>query len=489
MPSRTQQNAFTFVLGLLLTLFCCAAPALAQDEDFDEDAPDPIKLLRRGQAAHARGVEKKSEEDLRAALEFYEQAIRLNPEFAEAEYQKGVVLGVLGRGAEAEKSFRRAMEINPEWLMPPAALGQMLARAPGREREAEEVLRRALELDPMSGPLLFALAELRRLAGDTVGALELLKRATADGDPAPSAMWVARGEIEKASGDTPSALKSLSRAVSLDSASARARFKRAELYVEAKDFARAAQDLQALEEPAKADAGMALSVASLYARAGDKDAARRVLDSLPEPARQLPDAKRMRASLEDVKCEATPEAREALERMLADEPNNATLNSCLGELYRTSDPPRSLAYYKRAAELQPANVKYATGYGAALIQLRRFDEAATLLRRVVAAAPDDYVARANYATALYELKLYRQALDEYAWMSIARPELAVIHFFVGIAHDRLGEYEEALRAYETFLARADARTNQLEIDKVNLRLPSLRNQIKRGEGVKKKGGR
>jgi tetratricopeptide (TPR) repeat protein len=277
--------------------------------------------------------------------------------------------------------------------------------------------------------------------------------------------------------------------VSLDPADARALYKRAELYVEAKDFARAAQDLRSIEGPAKADAGMALSVASLLARAGDKEAARRVLDSLPEPERRSPDAERMRASLEDVKCEATPEARAALERMLADEPDNAALNSCLGELYRTSDPARSLAHYKRAAELQPTSVKYATGYGSALIQLRRFDEAATLLRRVLSAAPDDYVARANYATALYELKLYRQALGEYAWMSKARPELAVIHFFVGIAHDRLGEYEEALRAYETFLARADARANQLEIDKVNLRLPSLRNQIKRGEGVKRKGGR
>ena len=47
-------------------------------------------------------------------------------------------------------------------------------------------------------------------------------------------------------------------------------------------------------------------------------------------------------------------------------------------------------------------------------------------------------------------------------------------------------YREALAAYETFLARADAQKNQLEIDKVNLRLPSLRNQIKRGEGPKKK---
>ena len=46
-------------------------------------------------------------------------------------------------------------------------------------------------------------------------------------------------------------------------------------------------------------------------------------------------------------------------------------------------------------------------------------------------------------------------------------------------------YEEALAEYETFLARADTGVNQLEIEKVNLRLPLLRSQIKRGEGVKK----
>jgi len=43
---------------------------------------------------------------------------------------------------------------------------------------------------------------------------------------------------------------------------------------------------------------------------------------------------------------------------------------------------------------------------------------------------------------------------------------------------------QALDAYEAFLSRADARANELEIEKVNLRLPSLRRQIRRGEGVK-----
>jgi hypothetical protein len=83
------------------------------------------------------------------------------------------------------------------------------------------------------------------------------------------------------------------------------------------------------------------------------------------------------------------------------------------------------------------------------------------------------------------MKLYNEAVVEYKWLSRARPELPVVHFFIAISLDRLGDYQAALEAYETFLGRADARVNQLEIEKVNLRLPSLRNQIKRGEGLKK----
>ncbi len=77
---------------------------------------------------------------------------------------------------------------------------------------------------------------------------------------------------------------------------------------------------------------------------------------------------------------------------------------------------------------------------------------------------------------------------EYKWIGRARPGLAIVQFFIGTAHDRLGEYDEALAAYEAFLAAADPTVNRLEMEKVNLRLPTLRNQIKRGEGAKNKKG-
>jgi len=77
-------------------------------------------------------------------------------------------------------------------------------------------------------------------------------------------------------------------------------------------------------------------------------------------------------------------------------------------------------------------------------------------------------------------------LTEFKALVEAKPDLVVAYYFIATAHDYLGEYPEALAAYEMFLTRADAQKNQLEIDKVNLRLPMLRNQVKRGEGAKKK---
>src|SRR4029079_19100919 len=88
-----------------------------------------------------------------------------------------------------------------------------------------------------------------------------------------------------------------------------------------------------------------------------------------------------------------PEAsRKALEALLVKNPNNAQLLARLGASYRTVDPNRSLDYYKRAATIEPANADYATGYSSALVQARRFAEAAVILRRVIANAPDNYTA-------------------------------------------------------------------------------------------------
>jgi cytochrome c-type biogenesis protein CcmH/NrfG len=120
------------------------------------------------------------------------------------------------------------------------------------------------------------------------------------------------------------------------------------------------------------------------------------------------------------------------------------------------------------------------------VQARRFPEAAHILRQVVRVEPDNYTARANLATALYEAKRYQEAIPEYQWIVTSKPEVAVAHYFIATSHDYLGEYPEALASYEKFLSAADANTNQLEIDKVKLRLPMLKRQIELKQGAKRK---
>lgn len=472
---RQRRLVFAFVFALALV---CARGAAAQETDeFGDTAADPVKLFNRGQEAHAK-------KDYERALELYGEALQLRPEFPEAEFQRAGALIALRRVPEAEKSYRRAMVLRPAWALPHASLGLLLVRTEGREREAEPLLRRALELDPKNLTAAVALAELRTRAGDAAESVTLWRRA-AELKPDDASLWTSLARAEVVAKDGAAALKSFGRAIEAEPGNVEARLGRADLLLASGEKERALEDVRALEAASKSDWKLAVAIANRFGLAGRKEEARRVYDSLAEESKASPEGRALHAALADVGCEDTPESRAALESLVSSDPKNAPALACLGLLTRTSQPERSLDFYRRASEAEPRNVDHAVGYAAALVQLRRFPEAVAILRRVTEAAPDKYEARANLAAALYEMKLYNEAVVEYKWISRARPELPVVHFFIATAHDRLGEYEAALEAYETFLARADARVNQLEIEKVNLRLPSLRNQVKRGEGLKK----
>jgi tetratricopeptide (TPR) repeat protein len=476
------------VAALLLLLPGCYHLTMAQTEDaFGDAAADPVKLFERGQNAHAHG-------DLRKALEFYEEAIKVKPEFAEAEFQRGNALVALGRLVEAEPAFRRAIEIRKDWSLPYSALGTLLVRL-NRDSDAEPFLRQAIKFDPQNSLGLRMLADVRLRAGDAKEALELTRRATNDKE-APVSTWLLRAMAERAADDNAAALASLEHVLVADPVNLAALLERAEIRIATGDNERALADLGAAEPLVKGDTGSASRLAADYELAGKPEEAHRIAESAglfkPDETPGGGGKLKVVGTPEEIAAangEDPIAARKALETLLGKNPKNAMLLARLGDSYRTADPVRSLNFYKGATEIEPANPDYATGYAAALNQARRFAEAASILRQVIAAAPDNYVAHANLATALYELKQFGSALDEYEWLLKSKPDLTVAYYFIATAHDYLGEYELALPAYESFLARADAKTNQLEIEKIKLRLPGLRRQIQLGQGVKQKTAR
>ncbi|HEX6717190.1 MAG TPA: tetratricopeptide repeat protein [Pyrinomonadaceae bacterium] len=469
------------VAACLALLSICATVSAQTVETFGDDAADPVRLFERGQSAHAHG-------ELEKAIAFYEQALKVRPEFPEAEFQLGNALASLGHLPEAEKAFRRAISYKKNWSLPYSALGVVLMRQT-RDKEAEESFRQALNIDNKDNVALRMLSELRLRAGDTKSALDLAKQATANPEASASA-WISLALAEKANGDKAAAKTALDHVLANEPENIAALIERADLFADEKNFEPAIVDLKAAAKLKSSDKAVMSRLAYVLQQAGKTEEAAAVAKSAGIEVQQSTGngTAGVVGTPEEIEAANSTDpvtARKALEKLLEKNPRNAMLLGRLGASYRTDDPARSLDFYRRASETQPNAPEYALGYAAALVQARRFAEAANILRQVVKASPDNYAAHANLATALYEAKRYQEAIPEYEWILTARPEIAVAHYFIATSHDYLGEYPEALASYEKFLSAADAKTNQLEIDKVKLRLPTLKRQIQLKEGKKK----
>jgi tetratricopeptide (TPR) repeat protein len=474
----------SFWKSLLLTATCLAllsaSPAAYSQEAFGDDAADPVRLFERGQSAHARG-------ELEKAIGFYEQALKVRPEFPEAEFQRGNALASLGRLPEAEAAFRAAISYKKNWALPHSALGALLMRQ-SRDKEAEQSFQQALAIDSKESLALRLLSEIKLRAGDARSALELAKRATAIPE-APAAAWIGLAVAQKASGDKVAAKTTLDHVLADEPQNLAALMERADLYVDEKNFELAIADLKAAAKLKPDDKAVLSRLAYALQQAGKTNEAAAAAKAAGLEVQTPASNGGVVGTPEEIEAANSADpvvARKALEKLLEQNPRSAMLLGRLGASYRTDDPARSLDFYRRAAEIQPDAPEHAVGYGAALVQARRFADAVQILRRVVKASPENYAAHANLALALYELKRYPESISEYEWIVTNKPDAVVAHYFIATAHDYLGEYPEALASYEKFLSLADPKTNQLEIDKIKLRLPSLQRQIKLGQGVKKK---
>jgi len=121
------------------------------------------------------------------ALERLSEAVRINPRYIEALVHRGVVLGELGRTAEAEEMFAQARQVTVRGTSgiaahhagklanSHAALGEAYAEAGGLDRAIQQY-QAALELGPAFQDLRLRLGRLLLEAGRTLEARETLAK-------------------------------------------------------------------------------------------------------------------------------------------------------------------------------------------------------------------------------------------------------------------------------------------------------------------------
>lgn len=483
---RRKISVFSAFFFVFLSL-----PVFLRAQETGDEQEDPVAIFNQGQTAHEKG-------DLQAAINLYEKALKIIPEFPEAEYQRGVALLASGKTDEAEKAVRRAVELRADWSLATAKLGEMLVRKynlssfQGNSEkqgkiydEASQVLTKAIQLDANNFPALVALVELRLNSSAPANVLRetfaQIKILTDGKMNAPASVWAARGALENRLADKAAAKTSLNRALQIDARNQIALYERAQIALTEGDANRAAEIAKTLAEIAPNSLNVKILQARIYAETGKPDEAFKILDSIKNPSNEV-------SALRDKILANNSSNAAELEKQLEKDAKNATILGRLCTLLRAENPVKAIDYCRRASEAEPENVNHAVGFGAALVQAKRFDEAVGLFRRLAAFAPDNFTVRANLATALFQLKKYPEAKTEYVWLTERQPNLAIAFYFLGITHDQLGEYLDAMANYQQFLRLADQTQNRIEIEKVNLRMPILQKQIdKNGKSGKNKG--
>lgn len=465
--SALQYTNILISVGLIFAALSIASiDVRAQDSEPSGDVEKAIALFNEGQTTHEKG-------DLTAAVRLYNSAIELVPDFPEAHYQKAVALVGQRNPEEAEKAFRKAVELRPDWSLALAGLGALLVNQKKYEL-AEPFLLKATELDSQNYPAFAALAELRLGTNASNAMLSTLLSkidAVSRNPRSPASIWSARGSLEKKLAKFSEAKSSLKKALVLEPTNRTALFDLADLYLIEGDSTAADSAITQLERSYKAEDQTKVLRARHLIAIEKKDEALALLKTVEGTDQNAAEIIKFLTTSEN-------ETISDLESLLEKNPTDARVLTKLCIRLRTADAVRALEMCRRSFESDPSNLTPAIGYGAALVQAKQFVEAENLLKRLREISPENSTIRANLATALFQQKRYSDAKIEYQWITEKQPNSSIAFYLLAITHDQLGELADAMANYQQFLRIADPRINQLEIDKVKLRLPILDRQLK-----------
>lgn len=455
------------LLAVSICLLIAVCPVTAQS---DEKTQEAINLFNQGQDAHEKG-------DLKTALVNYERALELLPEFPEAALQRGNVLVSLGRTEDAEKAFRKALASRPDWTLAMASLGGVLVQQKSF-KEAEALLTSALEGEGSNQAALSSLADLylrtdatrSTLSGHLarVSALASKMRPTND-------LLIAKAAIELRLNDTDAAKATVGRVLQIEPKNIAANVIAADIALMQRDPSTAENHARSAEAAgADMDVVRRIRGSALLLR-GRKAEALSELESIVAPPESV------KALIAEIKEPETADLA-GLEAKVQRKPDDAGILSKLCQGFRIVDPAKAAEYCRRASELEPNEIAHAIGFGAALVQAKRYEDAITLFRKLLTVNPENATIRANLATALFQLKRYAEAKPEFRWLTEKQPESPAAFYFLGIVHDQLGEYLDAMANYQRFLRLADPERDKTDIERVNLRMPAVQKLAKNRKG-------
>jgi tetratricopeptide (TPR) repeat protein len=287
------------------------------------------------------------------------------------------------------------------------------------------------------------------------------------------------GVAQERLGKSDEAFAAYSRAIEIDPANATAREGRARGFEKRGELAKAIEDYSTAYR-AQPSPDVALKLAQLHARAGQPQAAIQLYRNL---IRDRPEDFAIRAEMARLMYESgqIEEAAREITAVVAARPRDSRLLAIAGDLYFKDKPETAATFYNRAIEVDANDNRARVQLGAALVRSMQYEKALPVLNDAIARETSNYAAHASLATALFKLKQYPDAAREFVWLIRTRPEIAASYYFLANSFEHLGDCEQALRAYQEYVRRADPAANKTEVEEATLRVTQFQRLTREGK--------
>lgn len=345
----------------------------------------------------------------KAALECYDRALEIQPQYAFAWNGQGIVLERMGRLEQALACYEKAAEINPadvwHWCNQADVLLSM-----NRHREAIPLLEKALQQDPAHPNSWAKLGQVYRLLQNYPESIKAYEQAL---KLAPEYGWAHNGYglSLKLNGQLEEALTSFKRAARYDPSEVWHWYNIVETLILLRQYEEAVYPAQRATQtdPTHASSWSKLGQVLRYVKRYE-------------------------------------EALDAYDRSLALQPDSGWVVNGKGIAYeRMGRYEEALECYRIAGENGVWHAHY--NQGNILVRLNRFSDAIPLLEKATRVNPDHAKSWARLGSALRSLKRHEEALNAYRQATRLEPDYAWAWNEQGITLELLGRFDEALKAY------------------------------------------
>lgn len=217
-------------LSLFLMVFVCSFAQKAEDVFAEGTAKMAEKAYKEAiekfdlaiiinpnyeQAYMQRGLARKALLQYQLASDNFAKVIELNPNSVEANYENGLVLAQIGKDEDAIRFLQKAIELDPKRLGAYIELGNIY-RKDGKSKEAIEQYNQAIKIDPNYEPAYLRLAIYYFNIEQHPKALQNVNHVIKKINPKSAEAYALKGEIELGRKQYALALKDLNQAIELD---------------------------------------------------------------------------------------------------------------------------------------------------------------------------------------------------------------------------------------------------------------------------------